>query len=188
MNWGASIARRFEPPVARAMGEKKLEPQEPKDHALGRSRGGWGSKIHILCNSEGHPLHFHVSAGQVHDSKVFDTVWMGADDSLLDNDGVPMAWPLKRAGDKGYRAAWIDAYLLELEIIPVIPSKENEDRTQRPFDFDKDAYRRRNIVERLMGWLKESRRITTRFEKTAINFGGMVKLAFIRHYLRLCTL
>ena len=40
-------------------------------------------------------------------------------------------------------------------------------------------------MERLIGWLKESRRIMTRFEKTAINFGGMVKLAFISRYFRL---
>ena len=91
------------------------------------------------------------------------------------------------AGDKGYRAAWIDEYLLELGIKPVIPSKDNENRALRPVEFDKAAYRSRNIVERLIGWLKESRRIVTRFEKTAINFAGMIKLAFIHRYLRLCT-
>ena len=101
--------------------------------------------------------------------------------------GVALAWPLKLAGDKGYRAKWIDEYLLELGIKPVIPSKANEDRDARPVVFDKSAYRRRSIVECLIGWLKESRRIATRFEKTAINFGGMVKLAFIHRYLRLCA-
>jgi transposase len=50
--------------------------------------------------------------------------------------------------------------------------------------FDKQAYRRRNVVERLIGWLKESRRIFSRYEKTAKNFGGMLTLAFIRQYLR----
>ena len=70
----------------------------------------------------------------------------------------------------------------------MIPSKENEDRSKRLVEFDKSVYRRRSIVECLIGWLKESRRIVTRFEKTAINFGGMVKLAFIHRYLRLCAL
>jgi hypothetical protein len=46
------------------------------------------------------------------------------------------------------------------------------------------AYRQRNMVERLIGLLKESRRIFSRFEKTAKNFGGMLKLAFIQQYLR----
>ncbi len=79
------------------------------------------------------------------------------------------------SGDKGYRADWIDEYLLELGISPVIPSKENEDRDARPVEFDREAYRQQNIVERLIGWLKESRRIFSRFEKTAKNFGGRVE-------------
>ncbi|MEZ6128338.1 MAG: transposase [Planctomycetaceae bacterium] len=91
------------------------------------------------------------------------------------------------AGDKGYRANWIDETLLSMGIIPVIPSKENENRDARPVEFDKEKYRQRNIVERLIGWLKECRRIFSRFEKTAINFAGMIKMAFIERYLRLAT-
>lgn len=181
---GVSTARRSERHDAVAEGEKKDDPCEPKDHALGRSRGGWGTKIHILCDAMGHPLHFHLTAGQVHDSSVLDTLLTGADATLHDEDGVVMAWPVALAGDKGYRAKWIDDYLLELGIAPVIPSKANEDRAARPVDFDKKKYRRRSIVECLIGWLKESRRIATRFEKKAINFGGMVMLAFIHRYLR----
>jgi transposase len=94
---------------------------------------------------------------------------------------------LKLAGDKGYRADWIDEYLLQLGITPVIPSKENEDRDSRPVEFDREAYRERNIIERLIGWLKESRRILTRFEKTAKNYLGMLKMAFIQRYLKLMT-
>ena len=109
----------------------------------------------------------------------------GADDALLDGEGEPIAWPVALAGDKGYRADWIDECLLQLEIIPVIPSKENEDRDARLIEFDREAYRQRNIIERLIGWLKESRRILTRFEKTAKNFAGMIKMAFIHRYLRL---
>jgi transposase len=172
---------------AAAAGEKNGDPLEPEDHALGRSRGGWGTKIHILCDVEGHPLHFHLSAGQAHDCTMLDTLLVGADEALVDEHGVAMAWPLAFAGDKAYRAEWIDRHLLELGITPVIPSKQDEDRTRRLVDFDKAAYRRRNIVERLIGWLKESRRIVTRFEKTAVNFAGMVRLAFIHRYLRLCA-
>ena len=69
----------------------------------------------------------------------------------------------------------------------MIPSKANEDSEARPVEFDRDAYRRRNIVERLIGWLKESRRICSRFEKTAKNFGGFLKMAFIHRYLRIAT-
>ena len=171
----------------RCRGRKKRDPEEPEDHALGRSRGGLTSKIHILCDRIGHPLHYHLTAGQTHESTVLDTLLVGADEQLFDEEGEPIAWPVALAGDKGYRADWIDDYLIELEITPVIPSKENEDRDARPVAFDREAYRDRNIIERLIGWLKECRRIFSRFEKTAKNFGGMIKMAFIQRYMRLLT-
>jgi len=111
----------------------------------------------------------------------------GADAALFDSSGEPIAWPVALAGDKGYRADWIDEYLLALDITPVIPSKENQDRDARPVAFDPEAYRDRNIVERLIGWLKECRRVFSRFEKTAKNYAGMIRLAFIQRYLRLAT-
>ena len=105
---------------------KKRDPQEPADHALGRSRGGFSTKFHILCDGLGHPLHFHLTPGQTHESTVLDTVLEGVDAELLDGEGQRVAWPDALGGDKGYRANWIDDYLLDLGISPVIPSKENE--------------------------------------------------------------
>lgn len=145
------------------------------------------TKIHLLCDTDGNPLTFRLTAGQVHESTVLDDVLIGADEQLFDLHGEPIAWPVALAADKGYRADWIDDYLLDLGIMPVIPSKSNEDREARPVAFDKDAYRDRNIVERLIGWLKECRRVFSRFEKTAKNFAGMLKMAFIQRYLRLAV-
>ena len=144
-------------------------------------------KIHILCDAQGQPLHDHLTAGQIHESTVLDAVLIGADERLIDANGEAVAWPVVLVGDKGYRADWIDAYLINLGITPVIPSKSNEDRDARGVPFDREAYRDRNIVERLIGWLKECRRIFSRFEKTAKNFGGMIKMAFIQRYLRTLT-
>ena len=126
-----------------------------------------------------------MTAGQQHESTALISVLECADAEVIDGEGEPVAWPVALAGDKGYRADWIDECLLDLEIEPVIPSKANEDRDARPVTFDEEAYRQRNIVERLIGWLKESRRIFSRFEKTAKNFAGMIKMAFIHRYLRL---
>ena len=142
----------------RGRGWKKTDPEEPQDHAIGRSRGGLTCKIHLLCDAEGQPLHFQLSAGQTHESTVLDEVLIGADKLLIDANGEAVAWPVALAGDKGYRADWIDDYLLELGIEPVIPSKANEGRESRPVVFDREAYRARNVVERLIGWLKECRR------------------------------
>ena len=128
-----------------------------------------------------------VTAGQAHESTALVPLLDQANQDLYDAQGNPVPWPAALAGDKGYRADWIDECLLELEIRPVIPSKTNEDRDARPVPFDRDDYRRRNIVERLIGWLKESRRVFSRFEKTARNFVGMIKMAFIHRYLRLAV-
>jgi transposase len=141
--------------------------------------------LHLLCDGLGHPLCFHLTPGQTHESTALEATLEAADAEIFDPNGKPIAWPLALAGDKAYRADWIDGYLLDLGITPVIPSKANEDRDTRPAAFDREAYRDRNIVERLIGWLKESRRIFSRFEKTAKNYGGMIKMAFIRRYLGL---
>lgn len=164
---------------------KKGDPEEPDDHALGRSRGGFSTKVHLICDAGGCPIHFELSAGQAHENTSLIELLNGIDDELTTGDGEVVAWPTAIAGDKGYRAEWIDEMLLDMGVTPVIPSKTNEDRDARLMDFDKQRYRQRNIVERLIGWLKESRCVFARFEKTAINFSGMIKMAFIQRYLKL---
>ena len=124
-----------------------------------------------------------LTAGQEHESGTLRELIESAE--VADHDGIVMPLPEKLAGDKAYRAEWIDEYLLNQGITPVIPSKANEDRDARKIDFDKESYRARNMVERLIGWLKESRRILTRYEKTAKNCLGMLRVAFIHRYLRL---
>jgi transposase len=131
-------------------------------------------------------LHVHITAGQTHESQALETLLENVE--VTGDEVSQLLRPLRLAGDKAFRADWIDDYLLHEEIIPVIPSKSNEDRETRPIAFDTEAYRQRNIIERLIGWLKESRRILTRFEKTAKNYLGMLKVAFVHRYLRvLCS-
>ena len=66
-----------------------------------------------------------------------------------------------------------------------VPAGKRRRRGGRPPTFCGATYRRRNVVECLVGWLKEHRRIATRFEKLARNFLTMVKLSFVRRYFRL---
>lgn len=75
-----------------------------------------------------------------------------------------------------------------MNIHPVIPSKANEDPGTRLVEFDAATYRDRDIIERLIGWPKENRRVCSRFEKTAMNYAGMIKMAFIHRYLNLATI
>jgi transposase len=97
--------------------------------------------------------------------------------------GRPRTRPGALAGDKGYSCQWIRDWLRQHKIRTVIPRKKNEIRDGR-MAFDKDDYRGRNVVECCIGWLKECRRIATRFEKLALNYLGMLKLAIIEQYLK----
>ena len=170
---------RLGPPPAR-----QKNSTEPADHALGRSRGGFGSKFHLVTDGQGLPLSVEVPAGQVHDSTRFE--------SVLDQVAIPQ--PIGRprlrsgqlAGDKGYSYPRIRQWLRDPGIQAVIPQRADQ-RAQhrgRPLQFNQVTYRQRSIVEQCIGWLKECRRIGTRFEKLAINFLAMVKLAMIQRYLR----
>jgi transposase len=94
--------------------------------------------------------------------------------------------PRKLAGDKGYSVKRVRDWMAGQRIEPVIPHKDNEKARHDPaVEFDREAYRGRCVVEQCVGWLKEFRRIGTRFEKLAVNFHGMLQLAMIRRYLRL---
>ena len=94
--------------------------------------------------------------------------------------------PRKVAADKGYSVPRVRDWLTEQKIAPVIPYKDNEKARHDPqVKFDRRAYRGRCVVEQCVGWLKEFRRIGTRFEKLAVNFHGMLQLAMISRYLRL---
>ena len=91
------------------------------------------------------------------------------------------ARPVRLAGDKAYDAQWIRDYLAAERITPVIPRRERE--VQDTSEFDRERYRGRNVIERLIGRLKECRRIFSRFEKTAVNYLGMLKPGIVRFYL-----
>gem|GEM_PF-2306793 len=67
----------------------------------------------------------------------------------------------------------------------MVPSKKNEDRDARKVEFDREGSRQRHIVERLSGWLKECRCVFVRYDKTAINFCSMIKMAVIERCLKM---
>jgi transposase len=100
--------------------------------------------------------------------------------------GRPRTRPLRVAGDKGYSYPRIRRWLREHAIAAVIPQRDDQRQSHRgrPLVFDKDTYRRRSVIECCVGWLKECRAVGTRFEKTAVNFLAMIKLAVIQRYLR----
>ncbi|HBJ35965.1 MAG TPA: hypothetical protein DDZ51_14700 [Planctomycetaceae bacterium] len=89
---------------------EKSDPNEPDDHALGRSLGGFSKKMHLLVDSIGHLLAFVITGGQVHETTAVELVLKEADANLHDGDGNPPAWSVNMAGDKGCRATWSMTY------------------------------------------------------------------------------
>ena len=88
--------------------------------------------------------------------------------------------PQRVAGDKVYSSAKVRRYLCRRGIGAVIPRKSNEQRNGR---FARQAYRERNVVERLINRLKQHRRVATRYEKRAANYRAMLSLACILLWL-----
>jgi transposase len=86
------------------------------------------------------------------------------------------------AADKVYSSKAIRDWLRQHKIEAVIPAKSNE---RKKCSLDREKYRQRNVVERCINWLKEARRIATRYEKMAVNFLAMAKLAIIQRCFRL---
>lgn len=112
-----------------------------------------------------------MSAGQAHEARLFEPTMELA---------RPRGEPKAVAGDKGYSSGRIRAWIAAAGALDVVPTKSNEPRRE---GFDKELYRERNVVERCFGWLKECRRVATRYEKLAVHFLAMVKLAMIRRLL-----
>ena len=101
--------------------------------------------------------------------------------------GRPRKRPDRLAGDKGYSYPRVRSWLWKYGIKPLIPQRDDQraNHKGRPIAFDKQAYRRRSIIEQTIDWLKECRRIATRFEKLAISFLAMMTLAMIQRCLRI---
>ncbi|BBP76536.1 hypothetical protein PHLH7_26400 [Pseudomonas sp. Ost2] len=163
---------------------QKRVAQEPADHALGRSRGGLPTKIHMVCDAQGISLHFTLSGGQASDISHVQP--------LLDGVRIPSGRgrPRKRwrwlLADKGYDADSLHRYCDHYRMQPVIPLRDMKRKPQPGLLrlFDKPKYRQRNVIERLFGWLKEHRRLGTRYCKLAESFVAMVTLACWRRCLR----
>ena len=136
-----------------------------------------------MSDGAGLPLGFTLTPGQRHEMPAFEQTPKAV---LLPNPrGRPRTRPKYLAGDKAYSYRPVFHYLRRHHIRPVIPPRTGGNMGRGcARAFDPDLYRRRNAIERCVGWLKGCRSIATRHEKLAVNFAAMVKLAFLRQYLR----
>lgn len=125
--------------------------EEPTDHALGRSRGGLATKIHMVSDARGIPLHFTLSGGNASD--------ISHAQRLLDGVHIPSSRgrPHNRCrlllADKGYDAESLRQCCDRYRMQPVIPLRDMKrmPKPGLPRLFDRPKYRQRNSIERLLG-------------------------------------
>jgi transposase len=166
---------------------------EPVDHAIGRSRGGPSTKIHLACDGHGRPLSVVLTGGNVNDCTMFEQVMAGIciPQHPQRRPGRPWRCPVRVIADKGYSSRAIRAYLRRRGIAATIPERRDQragrlrrgSQGGRPPAFNPHIYRRRNIVERCFNDLKQYRAIATRYDKTALSYQAMIDLATLLMWL-----
>ncbi len=148
--------------------------------ALGRSQGGFSTKLHLRAEGNGRPITAVLTGGERHEQIALE--------ALLDQGAIrrpgrgrPRLRPRCAAGDKGYSSPTARARLRRRHIRPVIPTRKDQPRQR---NFDRQAYRLRNRVERLINRLKQARRIATRYEKRAENYLAMIHIGMTLLWMR----
>lgn len=134
------------------------------DQALGRSRGGLSTKIHAATIDENCSVALHLTEGQAHDGRQFETLYESLEaENVLESAAL----------DKGYDADRIRERLAFDGIQPVIPPISSR---SKKLSYDRELYRQRNRIERFFNKIKAFRRIATRYDKLRKTFFAALHL------------
>jgi transposase len=130
---------------------------------LGRSKGGFGTKLHIAVDGLGNPVEFVLSGGEAADVTQAEALMPGHEAAAV-------------IADTAYDSDAVVASIAARGAQAVIPPKKNR-KIKR--EYDKHLYQERNLAERFINRIKQYRRVATRYEKTALNLFCFVHLATI---------
>jgi transposase len=138
---------------------------------LGRSRGGYGTKVHLVCTDEDTAVEVLLTPGQAGDAPQFDALFAAATARVPDAEEV--------VADKGYDSWAIKGKVLDAGMPAHIPSKRT---ATEPWPIDEASYKERNRIERLINKMKQFRALATRYDKLGESFLATVKvvLTFIK--------
>ncbi|WP_437833949.1 IS5 family transposase [Sorangium sp. So ce1153] len=140
----------------------------PEGQGIGRSRGGFSTKIHLIVDALGSPLEFAITEGQRHDTVPAPEL-------------IARCAPRCLIADKAYDSNALRAQLAAMGSVAVIPS--NASRIPA-LPYDRHLYKERFAIECAFNLLKNARRFATRYEKTLRNYAAIVALACARCWLR----
>ncbi len=156
---------------------------------MGRGRGGFSTKLHLSCDGRGRPLSVVVTAGQRNEAPELEAVLDGIRVARpAGSPGRPRKRPKRLIADRGYAHDSCRVLLRRRGIPHIIPERTDQRerrarRGGRPPSFDAEAHRRRNVVERCVGRLKQWRGVATRYEKRAANYRAVVLVASLMIWL-----
>ncbi|MFF5433004.1 IS5 family transposase [Streptomyces griseofuscus] len=187
LNWAVSVNSTVVRAHQHAAGARKkgAPADEPGDHAIGRSRGGLTTKIHLAADGRCRPLAFVLTSGRAGDAPAFIDVMARL--RVPRGRGRPRTRPDLVLADKAYSSRAIREHLRKRGIRAVIPFPADQrshrlrrgSRGGRPPAFDRETYRQRNAVERCINRIKQWRGIATRYEKTATIYRAGLHIAGI---------
>lgn len=135
---------------------------------MGRSRGGFSTKIHISVDGLGNPLRFRLTGGQRHD--------ITQADALIEDFCADYV-----IADRAYDAVDFLDLVVNSGAEAVIPStpRRNEQR-----EHDRHLYKERHLVECFINKIKHYRRVFSRFDKLASRYLGFLHLTAVLIWLR----
>ena len=156
-------------PIRARPAPKKTGGQEAQ--ALGRSRGGFSTKIHVTVDSLGNPLRLAVTAGQAADL----------------HQAIPLVegFAFERLiADRGYAAQAFYDWVVAQEMEPVIPPHQRAKGALAERPYDRWWYRERHLVECFINKIKHFRRVFSRYDKLAGRFLGFLQFVSSLIWLR----
>jgi transposase len=182
-------ARRWSPQKGGSAGGIAIPAQDGE--ALGRSRGGLTTKIHLAVDGRGRPLSVLLTAGQANDNPHLFPL-LDAIAVHHGGPGRPRKKPDMLIADKAYAHDPTRAGLRRRGIPHTIPERSDQvarraakgRRGGRPPAFDKQVYRQRNVVERCFNRLKQWRALATRYAKRAALYRSSLLLIAALIWLR----
>ena len=132
-----------------------------ESQALGRSKGGFTTKIHAIVDALGNPIRFSLTGGHRNDITQAATLLSPHHHTLV-------------LADKGYDSNELVDMLEKQGCSVVIPSRKT---AKAPRNIDIEGYKERFLIETFFSKIKHFRRIFSRFDKTTSAFLGFIYFA-----------
>ena len=136
--------------------------KNPGIQGIGKSRGGATSKVHVLADALGNPIHLILTPGNINDST---QAW-----EMLDNCEADAF-----IADKAYDSNAFREEAMRRGVVPIIPKRKSN--ANRNTTFDSQLYKERHSIENFFAKLKQNRSVATRYEKLGRNYLSLIYLA-----------